>query len=92
MEDASVVHGCFTGKDDYDLFCVFDGHGSRHSAAYCAQHLPERLAKKLKDGARPDTALRDTFVQVFNLSSCVFVSSVFRLVSSSSLLSSLTQT
>ena len=48
MEDASVVHGCFGGKDDCDLFCVFDGHGSRHSAAYCAQHLPDRLVKKLK--------------------------------------------
>jgi len=64
MEDASVIHGCFNGKDDCDLFCVFDGHGSRHSAAYCAQHLPDRLGKKLKDGVKPDTALRETFVQV----------------------------
>lgn len=50
MEDAVVIKGGFMGKDDVDLFCVFDGHGGTVAANFAAENIPLILEKYLKKG------------------------------------------
>jgi serine/threonine protein phosphatase PrpC len=70
MQDTTVVRGRFRDRDDEDLFCVFDGHGTKESARYVAKHLSDVLAAKLDeladahddDGAHAAAALEDDAV------------------------------
>jgi serine/threonine protein phosphatase PrpC len=47
MEDAVIVHGQFREKGNEDLFALFDGHGGREVADYCAKSLAVCLKHKL---------------------------------------------
>lgn len=50
MEDSIVVMGSFLGKEDSDLYCVFDGHGGTAAARFTAENFPKFLEKRLTEG------------------------------------------
>ncbi|EER08629.1 protein phosphatase 2c, putative [Perkinsus marinus ATCC 50983] len=52
MEDAHVQQLGFNGKDDEGLFAIFDGHGGKEVALFCARHFPKCLSslKEYKEG------------------------------------------
>lgn len=66
MEDRSVVYGQLQGRQDMDLFAVFDGHGSRGEADFAAAYLPACLMHELEKAPAGDvhglmcSALRQT--------------------------------
>jgi len=60
MEDATIMFGCFRGKEDEDLFAIFDGHGGKDSADYAAKIIPEHLKSNLEQDL-PQKALADSF-------------------------------
>lgn len=80
MQDTTLLRGGFRGRANEDLLCVFDGHGTRESAEYCAKNLAEILEARLTEleaqeaGNGSDTklsqkelcfaALQATFVRV----------------------------
>jgi len=58
MEDAHVV----TDIKEYSMFAIFDGHGGRVSADYCAENLPAIIQSHLEK-KRPEDALYDGFLE-----------------------------
>jgi len=64
MEDAFVATcvGEEGGWADIALFGVFDGHGGAQVAKFCAEHLPQVVAKG--DSSKASVVLRDSFVHV----------------------------
>jgi len=65
MEDFIRVIRNFRGKNDEDLFCVFDGHGSRRPAEYSGENLPKTLESYLeKHGDDTTKAMEETFIDV----------------------------
>ncbi|MDP2435002.1 MAG: hypothetical protein Q8P67_04615 [archaeon] len=47
QQDATLVAGCFRGRDQEDLFCVFDGHGTAESSKFCAKEISGVLCANL---------------------------------------------
>jgi len=65
MEDFIRVVRNFRGKSDEDLFCVFDGHGSRRPAEFSGENLPKTLETYLeKHGEETPKAMEETFFDV----------------------------
>jgi len=61
MQDTTVVWGNFRDRDDEDLFCVFDGHGTENVAIYAADHFPAMLKAKLDKNTSPEASLRECY-------------------------------
>jgi len=65
MEDFIRIVRNFRGKSDEDLFCVFDGHGSRKPAEFSGENLPKTLETYLeKHGDETTKAMEETFIEV----------------------------
>jgi serine/threonine protein phosphatase PrpC len=65
MEDFIRVVRNFRGKSDEDLFCVFDGHGSRKPAEFSGENLPKTLETYIaKNGEDTVKAMEETFFDV----------------------------
>jgi len=65
MEDFIRVVRNYRGKSDEDLFCVFDGHGSRRPAEYSGETLPKTLESFLEMyGEDTQKAMESTFLDV----------------------------
>jgi len=64
MEDAHITDAKFTA--DSSLFAVFDGHGGREVARYCAKYFGDALKKnpKFKNGTNVKQALEETFFEM----------------------------
>lgn len=68
MQDTMLLRGRFRGRDNEDLYAVFDGHGARKSAVFVATHLPDILARHLeRDESDPSACLRATFLELNSL-------------------------
>ena len=69
MEDALIVNlslgGGQQGGDDAALFGVFDGHGGREVAEFCAREI-EAILQGLESFQRQEyeTALRECFIEL----------------------------
>ncbi|XP_004343158.1 hypothetical protein CAOG_07299 [Capsaspora owczarzaki ATCC 30864] len=48
MQDVLFVQGRYRGEVDQDFFAVYDGHGGREPAAYCAKHLHLLIATEME--------------------------------------------
>merc|ERR1712137_81092 len=64
MQDATLIQGCFDGKENYDLFCVFDGHGTQEPATYAAKNLPEILKSNFSKEKDIVSSLYDSFITI----------------------------
>eukprot|EP00826_Nyctotherus_ovalis_P050144 TRINITY_DN6114_c0_g1_i12.p1 TRINITY_DN6114_c0_g1~~TRINITY_DN6114_c0_g1_i12.p1 ORF type:complete len:175 (-),score=59.88 TRINITY_DN6114_c0_g1_i12:505-1029(-) len=66
MEDRYVCVDQFAGFTKQGFFGVFDGHGGKDVADYCASRMPEVFMKLLKEAAMkgPEKCLEETFVKV----------------------------
>jgi len=65
MEDFIKIALNFRGKNDEDVFCIFDGHGSRKPAEYAGENLPKCLESYLeKSGNDTEKALSNAFSEV----------------------------
>ncbi|KAF4716354.1 hypothetical protein FOZ63_029843 [Perkinsus olseni] len=65
MEDAHVHQLAFDGKDNEGLFAVFDGHGGKEVALFCARHFPKCISS-LEDYQRGDVkeAMRKAYLKL----------------------------
>lgn len=61
MEDSCTLHGDFLGDGQYDLICMYDGHGGSKYSEAAARIFPAELAACLcgSDGEAP--AMEDVF-------------------------------
>jgi protein phosphatase PTC1 len=60
-----LIRGSFRGRDNEDMFAIFDGHGSRRSSVHCARHFADILIKHLdRPDSDPSTCLRDAFLEI----------------------------
>jgi len=50
MQDVISIRGRFMHRDDWDYFAIFDGHGGRQTALYCAEHLHAIFSNCLSNG------------------------------------------
>jgi protein phosphatase PTC1 len=64
MQDSTVIWGGFREKENEDLVCVFDGHGTEQVAVHCANNLPDALKRRLDNNEPLPEALRSTFLEV----------------------------
>ena len=62
MEDVSLCVGNFRGREEEDLFGVFDGHGSIEAASFVAKHFASVLEEELgKDEEHVQDCLSKAF-------------------------------
>lgn len=54
MEDSCTLHGDFLGDGQYDLVCMYDGHGGSKYAEAAARIFPAQLAACLCGGCGDD--------------------------------------
>eukprot|EP01102_Stenamoeba_stenopodia_P015996 TRINITY_DN552_c1_g1_i1.p1 TRINITY_DN552_c1_g1~~TRINITY_DN552_c1_g1_i1.p1 ORF type:complete len:546 (+),score=116.47 TRINITY_DN552_c1_g1_i1:337-1974(+) len=64
MQDTTVVWGNFRDREDEDLLCIFDGHGTENVAFYAADHFPELLQAKLNQNIAPEASLRQVYLDI----------------------------
>jgi serine/threonine protein phosphatase PrpC len=63
MEDACVIIGNFAGPDT-QYYGLFDGHGGREAATYCAENLHHLIARRYCPGVPLGPAIRDSISEV----------------------------
>jgi len=62
MQDVICIRGNFQDNPNQDFFALFDGHGGREPATYCAQRLPVLVSEILtKHPGDPGNALKEAF-------------------------------
>jgi len=62
MQDVICIKGVFRGDKNQDLFALFDGHGGREAATYCAERLPLIIAENLdKRSNDPAASIKEAF-------------------------------
>lgn len=66
QEDLIFIQGNFRGREEEDLFAVFDGHGGRDSAEYAAKQIVAKLKEKLDNDEDPVESFKDIFNTVNN--------------------------
>jgi serine/threonine protein phosphatase PrpC len=47
MEDAHYIEDCFNGNPNQAFFAVYDGHGGKECANFCAENLHKVLKAQL---------------------------------------------
>jgi serine/threonine protein phosphatase PrpC len=63
MEDACASFGGFAGPDT-QYYGLFDGHGGREAAVYCAEHLHRLIADNIASGLEIPIAIRTAIFEV----------------------------
>lgn len=65
-DDFPVCSGSLNGKENVDLFALFDGHAGREAADFAAATLPNLISAKLNDDKKPiETVLTEVRVCKF---------------------------
>lgn len=64
MQDTTVVWGNFRDRENEDLICVFDGHGTDQVAIHAAKNFPDAFKRRLDNDEPLPEALRATFFEV----------------------------
>ena len=63
MEDASSSHGEFAGAGT-QYYGLFDGHGGREAALFCAQNLHVMIAQEIENGKDVQEAIRQSILEI----------------------------
>lgn len=66
MEDSCTLHGDFLGDGQYDLVCMYDGHGGSKYAEAAARIFPTQLATQLLNGGDEPMSMEDMFSAAYH--------------------------